>query len=394
MKRTARLAVAAAIALAPMSFAGVAHADPTLPCGPTDLACEQQYQAHWQNCYNQYGVAANHADSEAYTRCIDSFPLNPGWWCRGNPTLIGCKPSSSEPPKPSPTAQAQAPSTSIAQAPPTPPQAPPTQAAAVRPPKGLGASPQAVEAARAATPAEVDPANPPAPPTSVDFHQRVQSVIGSHRSNLDVVNGQAHPRHWDYIDHDQQQRPVIYNPMSEGMTFRYFYRGDYREVYVEAGSSAVLNITGVFPFTAVGDSYLTSGSFYGGSPPPVYRNVTVYLPAYDRYVQVDQVVPLGHDDSQPSGSQDTFMLDDSTLATGQATNPADGGQISVAKTQTLPNVGPMDDGKSLVDLAVPSHPNSGGMVGALVALGGGVLVIAAGLIAWLVIRRRKPSAAL
>jgi hypothetical protein len=82
MKRTARLAVAASIALAPMSFAGVAHAD-ILPCGPTDMACLSQYQAYWQNCYNQYNPAANHANSEAYTRCIDSFPLNPGWWCRG-----------------------------------------------------------------------------------------------------------------------------------------------------------------------------------------------------------------------------------------------------------------------------------------------------------------------
>ena len=86
------------------------------------------------------------------------------------------------------------------------------------------------------------------------------------------------------------------------------------------------------------------------------------------------------------------MLNDSTLAWGQATNPSDGGQITVSKTQTLPGVGPMDDGKSLVDLAVPSHPNSGGMVGALVVLGGGVLVIAAGLVTWLVIRRKRNAA--
>ena len=52
------------------------------------------------------------------------------------------------------------------------------------------------------------------------------------------------------------------------MTFRYFYDGAYREVYVPAGGRIVLDVAtaGVFPFTAVGDNYLASGSFYGGAP--------------------------------------------------------------------------------------------------------------------------------
>lgn len=83
-------------------------------------------------------------------------------------------------------------------------------------------------------------------------------------------------------------------------------------------------------------------------------------------VQVGKVQQVGHDDSQPAGSQDTFMLDDATLAWGQATNPTDGGQITVTKTQTLPGVGPTDNGKSLIDLAAASEPHDGSKIGALI----------------------------
>ncbi|MFZ0903020.1 MAG: hypothetical protein WAN71_03885 [Mycobacterium sp.] len=262
----------------------------------------------------------------------------------------------------------------------------------VAPPKGLDASPTAIAAAKAAPATQIDPANPPTPPTHVDFNQRVQGVISTHNSNIDVVNGLAHPRHWDYIDYDADRHPILSNPMSEAMTFRYFYAGDYREVYVAAGSRVVLNVAvgGVFPFTAVGEDYLTSGSFYGGSPPAQYQDVAAYIPAYNQTVQVGKVQQVGHDDSQPAGSQDTFMLDDATLAWGQATNPTNGGQITVTKTQTLPGVGPTDDGKSLVDLAVTAHQQPA-LSGLPWLLGGGLLVIAAGLVAWLVIRRNRAS---
>jgi Mycobacterium 19 kDa lipoprotein antigen len=252
----------------------------------------------------------------------------------------------------------------------TPVQAPSARPAVVAPPKGMDAPQQAVEAAKTAPATQIDPANPPTPPTPKDFTQQVESVIKTHNAHIDVVNGLAHPRHWDYVDYDQDQHPILYNPINEAMTFRYFYGGDYREVYVAAGSRVVLNtaVAGVFPFAAVGGDYLASGSFYGGSPPPLYQGVAVYIPAYNQTVQVGKVQPVGRDDSQPAGSQDTFMLNDSTLAWGQANNPTDGGQITVTKTQTLPGVGPTDDGKSLVDLAVASHPQGGGMTGALVGL--------------------------
>jgi hypothetical protein len=270
--------------------------------------------------------------------------------------------------------------------------APTTRQVSVPPPKGMNASPDAVAAAKATTPKPADPANPPPPPTQKDFSSRVQEVVKSRSANLDVEGGKVRPRHWDYVD-NTSGHPVIYNPLSEGMTFRYYYQGSYQEAYVEAGTSVSFNFSanysGVFPFTAVGDTYLTSGSFYGGAPPAVYQDVAAYIPAYNQTVQVDKVQPVGHDDSQPAGSQDTFMLDDSTLAWGQATNPSDGGQITVAKTQSLPNVGPTDDGKSLIDLTAASQPQSNKapwLIGTLV-----VVVIAASLVTWMVIRRKRSA---
>jgi hypothetical protein len=291
-------------------------------------------------------------------------------------------------------------------------QAPTSKPATAVPPKSLGASQQAIEAAKAAPATPVDPANPPAPPNHVDFSQQVQSVVKAHSANLDVVNGLAHPRHWDYIDYDVYHRPVLFNPLNDAMTFRYFYSGSYREVYVAASSRVVLNVAvgGVFPFTAVGQDYVTSGSFSGGAwippdgwngpppadytpptPAPLYQDVAAYVPAYNQTVQVGKVQPVGHDDSQPAGSQDTFMLDDSTLAWGQANNPANGGQITVTKTQTLPGVGPTDNGKSLIDLAVTSHPQGRSMIGLLIILAGFGLVIAGvaiGVVIWVSRRGR------
>jgi hypothetical protein len=301
------------------------------------------------------------------------------------------------PPKPAPptyappsTMPAQAPVTTPAQAPP-----PPAKVAVVRPPNGLDARPDACDAAKRNRLGPFDPSNPPRSPDVVDFSQRVQDVINGHSRNVDVVNGQAYPRHWDYIDHDQDNHPVIYNPMGEGMTFRYYYQGDYREAYVEAGSSVSFSFSeGVFPFTAVGGTYLTTGSFYSGMAPVVYQNVNAYIPAYSQYVQIGTMQILGHDDSQPTGGQDTFMLNDSTLAHGQATNPSDGGQITVTKTQTLPGVGPTDDGKSLIDLTAASQPQSDHtpwVIGGLIVIFG-LALLALGACVWVLIRRRERTA--
>ncbi|MGH3634357.1 MAG: hypothetical protein ACRDTS_09720, partial [Mycobacterium sp.] len=214
--------------------------------------------------------------------------------------------------------------------------------ALITPPKGLDAPPPAVAAAKAAPATRFNPGIHQMLQL-VDFNQQVQTVVNAHNGNVDVIkaDNQAlpRPRHWDYIDYDAYHRPTLYNPLNQAMTFRFFYNGAYREAYAPAGGRIVLDaaILGLFPFTAVGDSYLASGSFYGGAwipppdgrdgppppdyippaPPEVYQNVTATVPADDQIVEVGQVEVVGHDDSQPAGSQDTFLLDDSTLAWGQ-----------------------------------------------------------------------------
>jgi hypothetical protein len=174
---------------------------------------------------------------------------------------------------------------------------------------------------------------------------------------------------------------------------------------VLAGGRIVLDAAtvGLFPFTAVGDSYVASGSFYGGAwippdgwhgppppdytppaPPEVYPNVSAYIPADNQTVEVGQVEVVGHDDSQPAGSQDTFLLDDSTLAWGQVNDPSSRAQIRVTKTQSLPGVGPTDNGSFLVALAALKEPTQPTQPWWPSALGYGALAIAVGLLAWMI----------
>lgn len=293
----------------------------------------------------------------------------------------------------------------------------PRNAPVVAPPRGLDAPSLAIAAAKAAPATRVDPANPPKPPTQVDFNQQVQNVVSSHRQNVDIlkVDDQrlVRPRHWDYLDYDDAyRRPALYNPLDQAITFRYFYNGAYQQLYLPHGARIVLDATtvGVVPFTAVGDSYVASGSFYGGGsiplngyngpPPPDYRppaplklyeNVTVFVPAKGETVEVGHVAAVGHDGSQPAGSQDTFLLDDSTLAWGQIDNSSSApAQIRVIKTQPLPGVGPTDDGDFLVLLAV-HHQEPGQHVQPWwpLALRFGGFAVVVGLVAWLLNRRHR-----
>jgi hypothetical protein len=90
---------------------------------------------------------------------------------------------------------------------------------------------------------------------------------------------------------------------------------------------------------------------------------------------------MGHDDNQPAGSQDAFMLNDTTLAWGQANDPHNGGKITVTKSQALPGVGPIDNGSSLVTLAAhdePMRPSHNWLPWTL----GGLLASALGVGAW------------
>ncbi|WP_108925507.1 hypothetical protein [Mycobacterium montefiorense] len=253
----------------------------------------------------------------------------------------------------------------------------PRNVAVLSPPKKLEAPPQAIAAAKVAPAARLNPADPPKPPTQADFNQQVQNVVSLHSDNIELVKADnkalVRPRHWDYVDYDEYHRPILYNPLGQAMTFRYTYDGGSREAYLPAGGRIVLDAgtVGLVAFTAVGDSYLASGSFYGGAfvppdnftgpPPPdyvaptpstLYQSVMADIPAVNQSVQIGQVAVVGHDDSEPAGSQDSFLLDDSTLAWGQVTDPADGVQIRVTKTQSLPSFGPTDNGDFLVTLAV------------------------------------------
>ena len=389
----AAVAAIAAIALTPMLAASweVAHADPCCTEGDANarVGCITSPEYNIQQCLPGAGATPPQVTTQApATRPVQT-------------------PQAPPPPPPPSVVPVQTPKIN----PPAP--GAPRNAAVVAPPNGLDAPPQSIAAAKATPATRIDPATPPPPPTQVNFGQQVQKVISAHSTNIDVVKADnqalVRPRHWDYIDYDVYHRPMLYNPLTEAMTFRYFYGGDYREVYVPAGGQIVLDVAsvGMYPFTAVSDNYLTSGSFYGGAyvppdgwngppppdytpppPPAVYHDVSAYIPADNQTVQVPQVQVVGHDDSQPAGSQDTFMLDDSTLAWGQANDPSSGSQITVTKTQSLPGVGPTDNGSYLVALATPQQPTHTWWPW---ALGGALVVAAVGLLAWVVIRRKRSA---
>jgi hypothetical protein len=404
-------AVAAAIAIVSASLlgssAGEAHAYPGCETrtGSSHYWCERQCDLKLQN---QMPFCEGLGQTPAQTPKPVQTPQSPPTYAPPSMTPVQTPPVKPPPPSALPVQ--------------TPKINPPAPGAAkhpalVKPPKGLDAPQQAVAAAKSAPATRIDPANPPPPPTHVDFKQQIQSVSDAHSGNVDVVkvDNQAlvRPSHWDYVDYDVYHRPTLYNPLTEAMTFRYFDAGAQRDVYVAAGSRVVLDVAtiGLFPFAAVSDSYVASGSFYGGAwippdgwsgppppdytppaPPEVYQDVSAYVPADNQTVQVGQVTVVGHDENLPAGSQDIFMLDDSTLAWGQVNDPSNSAQIRVTKTQSIPGVAPIDNGSLLVALAAhdqPSHSWLTGIVGGMVV--GVVSALAVVLVGWLFIRRRRAS---
>ncbi|MCV7396077.1 hypothetical protein [Mycobacterium paraseoulense] len=410
----AGIAAAAAVALAPFSVVagtiGVAEAAPCAGAGSNPTSCQ----------WCQYLVAQYHTSNV----CSQSAPPR------------RAQPSPSEAPVQLPALPPyEPPNTEPVHAPPViPPNLPPANTvptinaagpdasrnvSVVAPPRGLDVPPPAVAAAKAAPPMRVNPADPPKPPQQIDFNQRVQNVVSTHRENVDVlkVDNQRliRPRHWDYVDYDDAyRRPALYNPLNQAMTFHYSYNGADREAYLPAGTRILLDAAtvGVVPFTAVGDGWVASGSFYGGGsvppvgfngppppdyrqpePPKVYQNVLVAVPAANQTVEVGQVSVVGMDNSQPAGSRDTiFLLDDSTLAWGQINDSSSASaQIRVTKTQSLPGVGPTDDGNFLVVLGVRPHeePTQPAQPWWPSALGYGALGVVVGLTAWALNRKRS-----
>ncbi|WP_198938120.1 hypothetical protein [Mycobacterium sp. IS-836] len=411
------IAVAAVLAFAPFSVIttapGVAQAAPCAGAGADPGRCQ----------YCQFLVGAYHTSNGGV--CSEDPAPRPA---QAPPSRVPVPlPAAPAPPVPVnvpsvPTPEVVPPSppspTTVAvQTPKIPPNTGvPGGAAVVTPPKGLDASPQAIAAAKNAPATRVNPGTAHQMQQLVDFNRQVQNVVNAHGGNVDVVKADnqtlARPRHWDYLDYDTYHRPSLYNPLNQAMTFRFTYNGAAREAYVPAGGRVVLDIAtaGLFPFTAVGDSYVASGSFYGGAwippdgwsgpPPPsytppapeAYQDVSVAVPAAAQTVQVGQVGLVGHDASQPAGSQDTFLLDDTTLAWGQINDPGSSAQIKVTKTQSLPGVGPTDNGSYLVALTAqhdaPAQPSEPWWPIPL-RFGGFALVV--GLVAWVINRRRRAA---
>ncbi|MCV7378569.1 hypothetical protein BST11_01370 [Mycobacterium alsense] len=414
MGRIIATAAAAAIALAPLSGVAttpvVAQAAPCAGDGANPVSC--------QNCmaYVEAYQTSNVCYNPAPPRTSQPRPSRVPVWTPPEPVPVEPVPPAHTPVVVPPSSEP--PTTVAVQTPKLNPGAP-GNAPVVAPPKGLEASPQAIADAKAAPATRINPARPLEPPSRVyDFGHQVQNAVAAHSGNIDLVNADnqelVRPRHWDYIDYDDNRRPVLYNPLREAVTFRYFYDGAYREAFVAAGGRIVLDAAavGLFPFTAVGYSHVASGSFYGGAsipapgsngpPPPtyapparpeVYQNIAVLVAAADKTVAVGQVQVVGHDASQPAGGQDTFLLDDSTLAWGQVTDPGSPAQIRVVRTQSLPGAGPTDNGGFLVALAAIKEPKPPVERWWLFALSYGGLATAVCLAAWLINRRRTDSAA-
>jgi hypothetical protein len=263
----------------------------------------------------------------------------------------------------------------------------------VRKPQPLAAEKDAVDAARAVPLQHVDPIAPPLPPSEKADPIKQAEQISARVPEADRDDrGVVRPHEWTFVDHDVDCRPIFFNPVGTDMTFRYFYRGAYRDVFVPAGANIVLDIVdaAVFPFTAVGGDFVTAGAFTGGGlVPTTYDNVLADVVSADRTVQVGSVQLVGHDDARPAGQQDAMMLDGTTLAYGTVHDPS---HVDVAKVQTLPGVGPMDDGTHWVTaaLATPlptSHARDWLLGGAVAAL-----LASLGTIAGVFVRRRRSLA--
>jgi hypothetical protein len=281
-------------------------------------------------------------------------------------------------------------------------------------------SSQRVEAARRAPPVYAQAIAPPVRPVTpgrpqVSFVQQVSTVVAHKPPGVKVVNERnqqiIRPAHWQYVDYDQYYRPTFYNPAPVPVTIRYNYGGSYHEAYLPVGEQLVLDaaMAGVYAFTVVGESYLMAGNFLGGAwippagwdgpapadyvpPAPVtFANIPAVVPAAgDERLQLGKVTMVGHDPARPAGSQDAFMVNDSTLAYGSVpSNPSSTDPITVAQTQTLPGVGPVDQGQSL--MAVKLDKKSTGSNRLPWAIGAmGLAGVLGGVSAWVI---RHPEGA-
>jgi hypothetical protein len=264
------------------------------------------------------------------------------------------------------------------------------------PPPRVSVPLQRVEEARHAPPVQVDAAKPPPPPQPINFVQRVNTVAVT-TNNVTIINNVnvVRPNRWDHVGYEGRN-PYFYNPYTAPVYVRYFYGGAYQTMYVPVGARMLMDVAvaAAYPYTVLGDDFVASGYFNGdGYAPQVYENVNAYVPAYDQSVLVDRVTYVGHDDSRPVGQQDSFMLNDSTLAWG---TKKDDQAIEITQTQTTPGVGPVDDGGSLTHapvqtVAKESGTGAGWWPWGAAGVGVVLLGVTAGTATWAIRRRKSPA---
>lgn len=202
----------------------------------------------------------------------------------------------------------------------------------------------------------------------------------------------------DWVGHDDNFRPVIFNPLRDPLQIVYLDRGDPRILTIQPWTSIVMDLAhGAHDFTvivldAVGQlKNVAVGSVISGPPLDSDTKVPVvvkYSDATYKPIVVGQITDVGDD---PNVGERKVLLDGATPAWGVWTQTSTGErQFEVHKTQQFPGIdtpaeGPLP-GQYQLQLASASEPISG--LGIILLI---VLAVVAGLTAIVVrILRAKP----
>lgn len=202
----------------------------------------------------------------------------------------------------------------------------------------------------------------------------------------------------DWVGHDDNFRPVIFNPLRDPLQIVYLERGDPRILRIQPLTSIVMDLAqGAYSITvmvldAVGQlKSVAVGNVFSGPPPDSYTKVPVVVKYPDvtyKPIVVGQITDVGDD---PNVGERRVLLDGATPAWGIWTQTSTGErQFEVHKTQQFPGIdtpaeGPLP-GQYQLQLASASEPTSG--LGTILLI---VLAVVAGLTAIVVrILRAKP----
>lgn len=223
----------------------------------------------------------------------------------------------------------------------------------------MQAAPQDVELAQAAVPV---PQNPdPASQSEIDHIRGLlatgqtpgtnigpDSVAENSGANSDVLQWQP-----DWVRHDNNFRPVIFNPFRDPLQIVYVDRGNPRILTIPPLTSALMDLAqGAYGITvmaldAVGQpKNVAVGNVFSGKPPDSYTNVPVvvkYTDATYKPIVVGQITDVGDD---PNVGERKVLLDGATPAWGRWTEtPSGERQFEVNKTQQFPGIDTPAEGK-------------------------------------------------